>query len=84
LRCLLAAAFCAAFFRTIAPLVRAAFLADWLRELGLRFLDAWLACLDRAFLDAADRGSRLSAASVARDRFFETALDPPLPLARSR
>ena len=76
LRCLVAAAFCAACFLIAGPLVRAAFFAASLLETLLRFLAACVACLESALFDAAERGSRLRAASVALERFLETVLDP--------
>ena len=64
-------------------LVEAAFLAAWLREALLRRLAALFACLDNAAWDAAERGSRLRARSLAADRLGE-AFRPVWPLARSR
>ena len=76
------AAFFAACFRPAAPFVRTAFCAAFLRAALPRRLAACFACRDSAFFDAAFRGCRFRAFSVARERlrdgFFLRALLCPL------
>jgi hypothetical protein len=51
---------------------------------ALRFFAAPRACLDNAVREAAERPSRLSAFSVARERFADVFFLPALPFAKSR
>src|SRR5215813_14660942 len=66
------AALRAAFERPAAPLVRTALRAAAEREDALRRFAAELACFEMALDDADERGSRLSAADMARERRRDT------------
>ena len=69
--CRVATAFFAALFRPTAPFVRTAFCAACLRAALPRRLAACFACRESAFFDAALRGWRFRAFSVARERFAD-------------
>src|SRR5258706_10588302 len=77
------AALRAAALRRLGPLVLAAFCADADREAGPRRAAASCACRASARCDAALRGSRFSASSIACDRLADGRLRAGRPCPRS-
>jgi len=66
------AAFFPASDSSFGPLVRTALRAAAERSAGLRFFAALFACFESAARETVERGSFLSASSLARDRVWDT------------